>query len=80
MMASAILPSTRLPMLSWAWQATRSSSSPLFGLAMDSKRSAMVSGETRLFSTLRDLRLPFWSRAEHRVWMAKSLIWINEKY
>ena len=41
---------------------------------MASKRSAMVSGETRLFSKLTDLREEFWSITEHRVATAKSLI------
>ena len=43
-------------------------------LVMLSKRSARVSGETRLFSTLSDFRPPFSCSDEHSVAIAKSLI------
>ena len=78
LIASAILHSTRYPIACCAWDATRSSISPLFGLEIESKRSAIVSGDILLFSTLRDFKVEFCSRDEQRVAIAKSLIYKNQ--
>merc|ERR1711962_261866 len=71
-MAFAILSSTLRPRACWAWAQQRTSTRPLLGEAIDSKRSARQSGVTRLFSMLSDLIELFWSRTEQRVATAKS--------
>merc|ERR1711962_75794 len=71
-MAFPILSSTLIPMAASACAHTLSSRRPLLGLAMDSNRSAIASGLTRLFSILMDLSVLFWSITEHRVATAKS--------